>query len=205
MFESQERSSERVVSTQCGVQHPSVRTGLRHGPSAFLWNFLFQSFFFPSLPCHLFVLSASRSFPLIPLPVFNPLSVKCQISASFHSFSVFFFFSPPAADLRHSVHMPASLTLTSLSNSKQKNNKKKKTKHFFGSALFYSGGRGEWKMDSESYDFMEERGHKCYECCHPSDCGAFTCLMGLGWRLVCPRRDTPNPRLHTGHDRNRES
>lgn len=60
-------------------------------------------------------------------------------------------------------------------------------------------------MDSDSHDFMEEHGHKCCECCHPSDRGAFTCLMGLGWRLVCPRRDMPNPRLHIGHDRKRGS
>lgn len=36
----------------------------------------------------------------------------------------------PAADLRHSFHMFASLTLTSLSNSKQKNKTKQKTLRF---------------------------------------------------------------------------
>lgn len=67
-------------------------------------------------------------------PFFYPLSVKCQISASFHSFSVF----PLAADLRHTVHMSASLTLTSLSNSKQANKKKTNTKN--SSFFFFNAG-----------------------------------------------------------------
>lgn len=60
----------------------------------------------------------------------------------------FFFFSPPAADLRHSVHMPASLTLTSLSNSKQKNNKKKKPNIFLDPLFFIQadGGNEKWTV-----------------------------------------------------------
>lgn len=63
VFRSQERSSERIVSTQCAVQRGCVCTGLRHGP----WNVFFHSFvFFPPLR-RLFVLPASRSLALIPL------------------------------------------------------------------------------------------------------------------------------------------